>query len=76
MSAACGFHTQSLDALAAEGVQILLVVDIADVIGWMRPSRVDYVFEVGPLLCNRADFFLRKLLAAGALHGRIDNLLW
>ena len=66
MSAACGFHTQSLDALAAEGVQILLVVDIADVIGWMRPSGIDYVFKVRPFLCNSTDFFLRKLLTTGA----------
>jgi hypothetical protein len=66
VSAACGFNAQPLDALSTEGVQILLVVDIADVIGRMRPSRIDYVFEVGPLLCNRADFFLRKMLAGGA----------
>ena len=68
MSAAGGFYAQSLDALSAEGVQILLVVDIADIVRWVRPSRIDYVFEVGPLLCNGGDFFLRKLLVAGAYY--------
>ena len=61
LSATSGPHAHPLDSFSAQSIDILLKLNISKVVGRVRASRIDDVFEIGALFGYGANLFLHNI---------------